>query len=1044
MAKYPWRAIGALAVFMAAPSVPAIAEPVTPTRVLRAERAGVSPELWSMLAESRPFDSLLVFEIPNDLDQVRGKQRIVFDQAASADEALQTFESPLAMPAPIANFDGVNQRDQADVSGFQVSPPDTVGDVGPDHYVECVNLACRIYSKLGVPAGGAFTISSLFASLGGQCDSTNDGDPIVLYDPLADRWLLSQFAVTNRPPSHECIAISQTADPTGAWYVYDFVIPDNYFNDYPKLGVWPDGYYMTAPLFDGPVFGQGVFVLERQKMLAGDPAAAMLFFDLALSLPNTQRILPADLDGPAPPAGTPNYLATLTAAEFGDIQDGIRLFELQTDWTNPGASTLGEIPFAGGSLAVAAYDPTLTEVSGTDCDPGAPIVAFTNRDDIEQPSPANCGHRVDSLSNRPMHRLAYRNFDTHESLVFTHTVDANATAPTATSGHLAAPRYYELRRSLPGGGWAVQEQATYAPDAVHRFMGSAAMDAEGNLAVGYSVSSTSVSPGVRYAGRLAADPPGGLSQGEASLIAGNASQTSTGSRWGDYSALSVDPADDCTFWYTQQYYERPIQRAARATACWKTRIGSFMFPGCTSPTQTGTLSGTVTDFNTAAAIAGALVQTTNGYTAFTDGAGSYSIEVPAGSYSAYATKTGYTASPVAAVAVTAAQTTTQNFALTNGGIAGVVRNAISLAAIPGARVEISNGTVVTTNGSGAYSVRLPAGSYGVAVSAAGYYGGALAGVTVGTSGSASGDVSLQPAPVLAVTATVIDDWHGGNGNGGVDADECVRLSLTLTNSGAINATAVSATLATSAPHVTVTAAVSAYPDLNSGGGSGANVTPFEITAGPGFVAGLPIAFTLNVTTGTGSLAIPVTLQTAGGTSTSFAAQGPVAIPDNNATGASLAVSVAGFTSTLSKVVVKTRITHTYSGDLFLRLVGPDGAMATLAFQTGGAGAGYGSGSCPTPTFTVFDDAAATPIYAGAAPFNGSFQPQQTLSVFAGKSGVGVNGAWQFQAIDLGPADVGSIQCVELWLNGTLAGGSCSGLFRDDFESAGVLRWDVHP
>ena len=315
------------------------------------------------------------------------------------------------------------------------------------------------------------------------------------------------------------MAVSETGDPTGAYHVYDFVIPSGYLNDYPKLGVWPDGYYMTAPLFGGPQLafaGQGAFVLNRAKMLVGDATAEMVFFDLSASHPGLQRILPADVDGVAPPEGTPNYIASITANEFGDTQDGIRLFRVRPDFTNPAASVFTELPRVG----VASYDPTMTETTGT-----CSGVSFTARDDIDQPTPATCGTRVDALADRPMHRLAYRNFGTHESLVFSHAADVTATPPNVTTGHVSGVRYYELQRTLPGGTFAVAEQATFAPDTTHRWMSSAAIDAQGNIAVGYSVSdATTTFPGVRYAGRLASDPPGGLFQGEVTLAAGGRSR----------------------------------------------------------------------------------------------------------------------------------------------------------------------------------------------------------------------------------------------------------------------------------------------------------------------------------------------------------------------------------------------------------------------------------------------------------------------------------------------------------------------------------------
>ncbi len=989
-------------------------------QVFKPVRAGVSAPLREVAARQPQLtpDPGKLRDIPNpEKEWLQGTQLI--ERQSSPDGALMTQDAPNAMPAPVANFQGVSQATQGAVSGFFVSPPDTVGDVGPNHYVQCVNLACQVYSKTGTAASAVFTITSLFssASFPGDCSTTNDGDPIVLYDPLADRWQLSQFAISNRPPSHECVAVSKTNDPTGQWYLYDFVVPDNYFNDYPKLGVWPDAYYMTAPLFEGPVFGQGMFAMNRSKMLAGDPTAELVFFDLTLAVPGLQRILPADVDGPAPPAGTPNYVLTMAADEFGDPADAYRLFEVHIDWNDVDNSTMTELP----SLPSAAFDPTFTEVSGN-CG-----FAFTSRDDIEQPAPANCGMRVDSLSGRPMHRLAYRNFGTHESLTATQTVDVNATPPTATSGHLAGVRYFELRRTLPSGSWTVQEEATFSPDAVHRFMPAAAMDAQGNLAVGYSVSdATSVFPGVRYAGRLASDPPGGLFQGEALMAAGGRSQTSTGSRWGDYSAMSVDPADDCTFWYTQEYYDPTAPPSCSATACWTTRIGSFKFPGCTSSTVTGTLSGTVTDAATVSPLAGVLVSA-NGYTGVSNGSGAYSITLPAGTYSATASAAGYASVSASGLVVPGGGGAVQNFALPSGSLAGVVTDSVSTNPITGAKVKANTGQAQFTNGSGNYALALPAATYSITVTAPGYYNKTVSGLAVGTSGTTTANVALDPAPGLAVTATAIDDSGQGNANGAVDFAECFALKVTLTNGSTTAATGVSAVLSSSTPGVSITHATSPYPDLAASGGSGANTQVFLVTSPSSqAAAGQPIDFSLAVTSSSGNLDVPFTLATGGGpTPLAASATGPVAIPDNNGTGASLAIPVAGFSQVLSKVKVRFRITHTYDGDLVLRLKSPDGTIALLSYQLGGAGAGFGT-DCPADANdTTLDDGATTALLDGTAPFVGSFRPQGSLSVFGGKTGAQVNGNWEFIAIDLGPADTGSIECVTLELNGTpFSGGGC--------------------
>ena len=457
--------------------------------------------------------------------------------------------------APENSFDGLSSDDNAAVLGVRYLPPDTVGDVGPNHYVQAVNTLVRVYSRTGTPLTPAFLMSQLFSVLGAPCGTNDDGDPIVLYDQAADRWLISQFVASS--PYQQCIAISQTGDPTGAYHAYAFQMPNTKFNDYPHFGVWPDGYYMTDNQFQSGLFfaGAGVFAFDRARMLVGDPSAGFIYFDLAS---NDGGMLPSDWDGTnTPPAGAPNYFAQFTAGEFGDTADAMRVWEFRANFTTPALSTFTE--HASSPVPVAAFNPT--NPSG--------------RLDIEQPSPATSSSYLDSIQDRLMHRLQYRNFGTHESLVVTHTVNVGTGTTVAT--HRASVRYYELRR-VGASNWAVNEQATFAPaDGINRWMGSAAMNGLGDLAVGYSVSSTTVAPGIRYAGRLANDPPGGLMQGEAVLINGSGSQTSTSGRWGDYSSINVDPVDDCTFWYTTEYY------AASSSAGWRTRIGSFKVGTCGPP-----------------------------------------------------------------------------------------------------------------------------------------------------------------------------------------------------------------------------------------------------------------------------------------------------------------------------------------------------------------------------------------------------------------------------------------------------------------------------
>ncbi len=570
--------------------------------LVRATGFAVSPPLSSLTPPKRVLapqaavavDAYETVNFPLPKGEARGQSPQTLGAApqAQADPVVQMFAPTLAAPSPSLTFNGINNLDNANAFGFRVLPPDTNGDVGPNHYVQIVNLLFRVYNKSGTPLTAPLKLSSLFAALGGICSTNDNGDPVVLYDPLADRWLLSQFAFQTGfpPPYHECIAISKTPNPTGAYFLYDFVTPGNEFPDYPKLGVWPDGYYMTVNQFTngGPFNGTGAYAFDRKKMLLGNPSASLIYFNLNLAThpEGIGGALPSDLDGPAPPAGTPNTFAYFTAVNFGDPADGLRLFDFHVDFAVPANSTFTERPESSyaAPVPVAAFDPTLNSLSGL-CSVGT----FDFRDDIDQPlipgnPAASCNAKLDGIADRLMHRMQYRNFGTYESLVVNHTVDVNFTPSVSTTGHQAGVRYYELRRT-GGGPFSVNDQGTFAPDTDHRWMGSAAMDGSGNLAVGYSVSSTITYPSLRYAGRLASDPPGGLFQGEATLWAGAGSQGNAASRWGDYSGLTVDPTDQCTFWYTNEYYNTTnsvgqIPCGILSTACWSTRIGRFRFPTC--------------------------------------------------------------------------------------------------------------------------------------------------------------------------------------------------------------------------------------------------------------------------------------------------------------------------------------------------------------------------------------------------------------------------------------------------------------------------------
>src|SRR5256885_2439732 len=446
------------------------------------------------------------------------------------DYVRQVNAPAVAMPTPLQSFEGMNQ---ADGCGNCI-PPDPNGAVGPNHYAEMVNSSFAIYSKTGTKLAGPTHINALWASLPGPCKDDNDGDPVVVYDHLADRWVLTQFAVNGGSgPYDECIAVSTTSDPTGSYFVYDFPRSNTMFHDYPKLGVWPDGYYMTTNKFDhtnnDSFAGAGVAALERDKMLAGDPSARMIFFDLGPVNSGFGGMLPTTLDGSTlPPAGASNYFAEVDSQVNSPSlgADAMRLWKFHVDWATPSNSTFGLNGLPNTTLPVATWVPAqCIEGAGT-CVP-------------QEGSP----YGLDVIGDRLMFRLTYRNFGDHESLVVNHSVLADARIGV---------RWYEVRdlNSTP----TIFQQSTFAPtDSVWRWMGSAAMDHSGNIAVGYSTSSPASFPSLAFAGRLAGDPLNQLS-GETTLFAGTGSENVAlyvppVGRWGDYSALTVDPTDDCTFWY---------------------------------------------------------------------------------------------------------------------------------------------------------------------------------------------------------------------------------------------------------------------------------------------------------------------------------------------------------------------------------------------------------------------------------------------------------------------------------------------------------------
>ncbi len=569
--------LSALALAFLSISPPAVAQPTARTQPLtptfyKPVAFDVSPAVRDLprVARPRTFPPDTILEMRPERRESEGPhaRRV---KGHNADGALQLFKPTPTIPAPLLTFEGLSNQDNFNIFGFRVNPPDPNGEVGRNNYVEMINLVFGVYDKAGNLLAGPIDTGSLWAGFAVPDCTDPSGDPVVLYDQLEDRWLLSQFTTSglNDPtkPFWNCVAVSTTSDPAGTYYRYAFETTSNgifYFPDYPKYGLWRNSYILTTREFGPTVeYGIGVYALERDKMLEGDPNARAVKFFLDGNAPGMlplvgDGLLPPDIDGrtmpandsPAPIIGTQD-----DNADYGATFDALNIWELSVKWKSTPTASIN----LKAQLSVAPFDSIF---------PCAP----TSRDCLPQPGIVNTAQYLDILSyrQRPTFRLAYRNFRTYESLVTNQSVEALP--------GVAGARWYEIRRT--GGNYSLYQQGTYAPnDGVHRWMGSIAQDKRGNMALGYSVvNGVDVYPGVRYTGRLSGDPLGQMTQGEGTIIDGSGVQRTTNSRWGDYTDITVDPTDDCTFWYVNEYYTLAGQQSSPAG--WQTRIGSFKLPGC--------------------------------------------------------------------------------------------------------------------------------------------------------------------------------------------------------------------------------------------------------------------------------------------------------------------------------------------------------------------------------------------------------------------------------------------------------------------------------
>jgi hypothetical protein len=466
------------------------------------------------------------------------------------DPSIQKTFGYLQTDTTLQNFSGVGATGSV--------PPDTHGDVSPLYYFQVVNTSYAIYNKSGVKVFGPVSNSTVWD---GMPNNSNDGDAVVLYDENAQRWLFSQFSLPNYPsgPFYQNIAISETSDPMGSWYRYQYSF--SLMPDYPKFGVWGDGYYMSSNNFGASGFANGgAYGYDRTAMLAGNPSATRVSFTVSkTTMGGFCTLLPSDCDGTFPPTGTPAYFTYLqTSSQY------LRIYEFHADFATPTNSTFGNyVDLTVNSFSTFSYPPSGIQQKGTTI-------------------------KLDPISDRLMYRAQYRVFNGYSSIVLNHTININ---------NKGAIRWYELRKNT--GNWAIYQQSSYEPaDGNSRWMGSISIDTAGSIALGYSISSSSLYPGIRYTGRLKSDPLNQMTIAEKTIINGGGSQTGTWdgrSRWGDYSGMCVDPSCPTTFWYTQEYY------SSTSDAGWVTRVGSFTFQNVFSTMVSATpptvCSGTASQLN---------------------------------------------------------------------------------------------------------------------------------------------------------------------------------------------------------------------------------------------------------------------------------------------------------------------------------------------------------------------------------------------------------------------------------------------------------------
>jgi hypothetical protein len=542
-----------------------------PVQEQPAQVSKITPDVAQITAVSQDLDLRdLPYIAPNEENEDHRLSRHPFPlgQASTKSDPMFVDRAPSVtpnMPSPTQTFAGMTQN----LGCGGCLPPDTDGDVGPNNYVQSVNSAIRVHDKSGNVLAGPITYNSFFSAMGNSTPcgaNNNNGDGVVFYDHIADRWIISDFAYPAFPGTafYQCIGVSKTSNPvTGGYWLYAIQVdPANpsFLGDYPKFGLWPDAYYLSVNMFSNNTTFNGVrvYALDRAAMINGGAANTIAFSILPADLGDQYSLLPATFRfGSPPPVAQPEWFMDInSSATAGTIETQVFVRRFHADFVTPANSTfgVGATHLPDGVITVNGFVDAFDGTNGTNIVP-QPVTAVL----------------LDTLGDKLMYPLVYQNLGGVESIYSSHTVNNNqgGTGPTGI-------RWYQFNVTANTIPAVPTQQQTFnnASDGLWRWMPSINVDNQGNMSIGYTTSSGSLEPSIRYAGRLLLDPPSTLGQGEAVMTAGTGHQTSASGRWGDYSSMFVDPSDGCTFYHTNEYF------SGTSGSNWNTRVGSFKFPTC--------------------------------------------------------------------------------------------------------------------------------------------------------------------------------------------------------------------------------------------------------------------------------------------------------------------------------------------------------------------------------------------------------------------------------------------------------------------------------